>query len=242
KKPEERYATAREMALALERTTEIARASQVSEWLERVAKPLLDERAARVAELRSSVDAPPSLPKAPASRGSSSSVKRVEKELLTTPEAPAPSRTPPPRARTGFEGTPTPGTPSRRTKRRVLAIDDSEIILGKIKTALEEDGIEVITTTRTVGSARHLVDCDLVIIDYHMPGLDGGSVIASLRAAAQTSKNPVLFYLYTQDAAVAKDYAKLGFDGCFSAKGDERELVRQVRAAFRLLGMRALKR
>jgi serine/threonine protein kinase len=242
KKPEERYATAREMALALERTTEIARASQVSEWLERVAKPLLDERAARVAELRSSVDAPPSLPKAPPSRGSSSSVKRVEKELLTTPEAPAPSRTPPPRARTGLEGTPTPGTPSRRTKRRVLAIDDSEIILGKIKTALEEDGIEVITTTRTVGSARHLVDCDLVIIDYHMPGLDGGSVIASLRAAAQTSKNPVLFYLYTQDAAVAKDYAKLGFDGCFSAKGDERELVRQVRAAFRLLGMRALKR
>jgi DNA-binding NarL/FixJ family response regulator len=124
----------------------------------------------------------------------------------------------------------------------VLAIDDSEIILAKIKHALEADGVEVVTTTRTVGNARHLVDCDLVIIDFHMPGLDGGEVIASLRAAASASSHPALFYLYTQDPTIAKDYAKLGFDGCLTEKGDEKELVRQVRSAFRMLQMRALKK
>jgi DNA-binding NarL/FixJ family response regulator len=137
---------------------------------------------------------------------------------------------------------PTPAPSKIKRRRRVLAIDDSEIILGRLKTVLEAEGIDVITTTRTVGNARYLVDCDLVIVDWHMPGLDGGSVVASLKAAASGLGHPVLFYLYTQDPAVARSFARLGFDGCITAKGDDRELVRQVHAAFRVLQLRALKR
>lgn len=239
--PAKRFQSAREMALALERATESARASQVSEWLLRAAKPSLDARAARVAELQGKAGAP-----APA-RGaieSSTKVTRVERER--TPITGTGSRAggaPPAAERTPSSARLASLTPSSlRTKKRVLVIDDSEIILTKVKRALEEDGVEVVTSTRTVGNGRHLVGCDLVIIDYHMPGLDGGAVIRSLRGAAEASKRAVLFYLYTQDPTIAKDYAKLGFDGCLTAKGDDKELVRQVRSVFRVMQMRALRR
>lgn len=256
--PADRFQTARDMALAIERAVEIARASQVGEWLVKVAKPLLDARAERVAELQGKT---PGASRSRATRESPSSPSAVLRaahpasertritksgpgtELTASTSSLTPSASSfTPSASSFMEGTPYPSTSRSRAKRRVLAIDDSEIILSKIKRALEEDGIEVITSTRTVGNARHLVDCDLVIIDYHMPGLDGGAVIRSLRSAASSSKRAVLFYLYTQDPTIAKDYAKLGFDGAFTAKGDDKELVRQVRSAFRVLQMRALRR
>jgi CheY-like chemotaxis protein len=121
---------------------------------------------------------------------------------------------------------------------RILVIDDSEVMLARIKKALVADGYTVTTTAQTVGNARHLASCDLVIIDYHMPGIDGLAVQQQLRgAAAQLDKQP-LFYLYTSDPSVVA-LAK-GFDGCFTNKGDEERLVQQVRAVFRLSQIRSM--
>jgi CheY-like chemotaxis protein len=124
--------------------------------------------------------------------------------------------------------------------KRILVIDDSEVMLARIKRALAAEGYTVTTTSQAVGNARHIPTSDLVIIDFHMPGIDGGTVITSLRSAAAAMARPCLFYLYTSDPKVTASYAKLGFDGCFTEKGDEQALVRQVRAVFRMLQMRAL--
>ncbi len=121
----------------------------------------------------------------------------------------------------------------------ILVIDDSEVMLERIKKALVSDGHTVTTTTHTVGSARHLASCALVIIDYHMPGIDGFAVHDQLRGAAARLERPPLFYLYTSDPKVTSQQAK-GFDGCFTNKGDEALLVQQVRAVFRLRQIRAM--
>jgi DNA-binding NarL/FixJ family response regulator len=123
--------------------------------------------------------------------------------------------------------------------RHILVIDDSEVLLSRIKKALVEDGHMVTTTTQTVGNARHLATCDLVIIDYHMPGINGLAVLQAMRAAAAHLDHEPLFYLYTSDRHVSGTYADLGFDGAFP-KGDETVLVQQVRAVFRLSQIRAL--
>ena len=57
----------------------------------------------------------------------------------------------------------------------VLIIDDSQVVLDSSRRVLEAEGYRVMTTTQTVGAARHLVDCDLALIDFHMPGFDGGA-------------------------------------------------------------------
>lgn len=133
---------------------------------------------------------------------------------------------------------------------RILVIDDSEVMLERIKKALVAEGYEVTTTTRAIGNARYLPTSDLVIIDYHMPGISGETVIQALRGSSgradeSTSGSPrkpatCLFYLYTSDAAIAHRYSELGFDGSISEKGDEASLVRQVGSIFRMRKIRAL--
>ena len=132
---------------------------------------------------------------------------------------------------------------------RILVIDDSEVMLSRIKKALVAEGYEVTTTTRAVGNARYIPTSDLVIIDFHMPGIDGETVIQALRGssgrgdtddAAKSPKGGCLFYLYTSDVSIAHSYSRLGFDGCLNDKGDEASLVRQVGSIFRMRKIRAL--
>jgi two-component system OmpR family response regulator len=125
--------------------------------------------------------------------------------------------------------------------KRILVIDDSEVMLTRIKRALTTVGYDVITTTQIVGNARHLPTCDLVILDYHMPGLNGAAVVGSLRAIATSTKNACSIVLYTSDLAMANQHKELGFDGVFLGKGDEQSLVRQVGSLFRLVDIRAAK-
>lgn len=126
--------------------------------------------------------------------------------------------------------------------KKILVIDDSEVVLERVKRALTMAGHEVIATTNIVGNARHLPSCDLVIIDYHMPGLDGPAVLASMRSVAHSMKNTCPFFLYTSYENVARNYVALGFDGVLTHKGDELALVHQVASVFRTMDMREEKR
>lgn len=123
--------------------------------------------------------------------------------------------------------------------KRIHVIDDSEVMLERIQRALTDVGYEVTTTSQVVGNARYLASCDLLIIDYHMPGLNGDSVVESLRTTLHSTKHKCQLFVYTSDDKVAANHRELGFDGAFWGKGDESVLVRQVAALFRTVEMRA---
>ena len=125
-------------------------------------------------------------------------------------------------------------------KGRILVIDDSQMMLDDIKAGLTEAGYDVLATSQTVGIARHLKGCDLVILDYHMPGIDGLDVLRSLRAAAETSCINPRFYLYTSAERDVPDGAVDRFDGALKHKGNTVSLVQQVDAVFRLAKLKGL--
>ena len=127
------------------------------------------------------------------------------------------------------------------TKPSILIIDDSEAVLAQAKQALTEAGFDVIATAQTVGVGQHLSTCDLVMIDYFMPGFNGKWVLDSLRQIAKTNGNMPLFYLFTSNATMSSRFADLGFDGSFSHKADLQHRVVQVRSALRLRELRRLK-
>jgi CheY-like chemotaxis protein len=127
-----------------------------------------------------------------------------------------------------------------RVPATILVIDDSEAMLSHIKTLLEAAGHTVIATTQTVGSARFLKGCSLVILDYYMPGIDGRQVLESLRRAAASLERAPAFYLYTSDEDIARQAKQLGFDGAFRNKGDLAQLRTQVDGALRLAALRQL--
>ncbi|MDB4933495.1 MAG: serine/threonine protein kinase [Labilithrix sp.] len=244
----DRYQSARHFAGAIENATTIARAPEISEWVQTVAKKTLEGRARRVAGMLSGVRTPGGAASPPSSSRMSVAAASAPSFVPSVPSA-TPSVGTGLRSRVMAEDATSPGTSrmavtgtTKATGKHVLIIDDSAVILENARRVLEADGYRVTTTTQTVGAAKHLVDCDLALIDFHMPGFNGAAVIESLRGASTASGKTCLFYLFTSDQEIAKDYGRMGFDGSLTGKGDDGALLRGVRAAFRVLQMRAMKK
>ena len=122
----------------------------------------------------------------------------------------------------------------------IVVIDDSYLILERIRERLSAEGYTVRTTTGQAAAQKLVQRADLAIVDFHMPGIDGAEMLSMLREAHPEAT--CLYYLYTSDRDVASKYEKLGFDGAFLRKGEEAALVPQVSAVFRTIRMRKLAR
>jgi len=116
----------------------------------------------------------------------------------------------------------------------VMVIDDSLPFLQKVKEHLGAEHYEVVTATNYVDARTNLSKADLVIIDFHMPGQDGPSMLASLRRASAPLEHAPLFYLHTTDSEKSASYKQLGFDGVIGMKGNFDLLSKQVSTAMRL--------
>lgn len=247
REPSDRYQTAQEMALALEHAVPLVRPLDLGEWVRTMAGDTLRMRATKLADIESSdsvaqgVIAQNGLL---ASNASQPTTRSTVHAVPGTTEARAPKESTEDSSSSTSRKRLKEESSSRKKAvhiSRILVIDDSEVVLERIRRVLEREGYEVMTTTRTVGNARYLASSDLVLIDYHMPGLDGGSVVESLRAAVRDRSTKCLLYLCTTDKSLTKRYADLGFDGCIADKSDLEALVRQVKAALRLVRMREMR-
>ncbi len=78
--------------------------------------------------------------------------------------------------------------------KRILIADDKATGRELVRTILESDGYEVYEAAdglQAVEQARSIRP-DLVILDLHMPGLDGFGVVAVLRKDAAFNATPIL--------------------------------------------------
>jgi len=79
-------------------------------------------------------------------------------------------------------------------KKRIIIIEDDDMILAMYKTKLEQDGYEVITATNGIDgievSSKN--KADIILLDIIMPGLDGFSVLEDLRKNKGITKTPIV--------------------------------------------------
>ena len=78
--------------------------------------------------------------------------------------------------------------------KRILIADDKATGRELVRTILENDGYEIheaVDGLDAVAQAR-AVHPDLVILDLHMPGLDGFGVVSALRQDAAFNATPIL--------------------------------------------------
>jgi len=118
----------------------------------------------------------------------------------------------------------------------ILYLDDSRTALDEVQSSLSELGYEVVTARSALEASRYVAKCDIAIIDYHMPDMNGSDAVAALRPLC--GHPPPLFYLYTSDSGIASGFRKFGFDGAFTWKGNTDALVSQLGSAARILRMR----
>ncbi len=114
-----------------------------------------------------------------------------------------------------------------RSRGRVLIVDDDDVSRDRLVSQLEEDGFEVITAADghaclEIASAEQP---DVVMLDIHMPAMDGIETCRKLKHSMETAGIPVLFVTDVQedDALVSEALQAGGND--FLWKGASRTIL-----------------
>jgi len=115
--------------------------------------------------------------------------------------------------------------------RRVLVVDDEEVVCDSIRKVLALDQHEVATTTSSQNAlaAFQTGEFDLIIIDYEMPGMKGDKLAAAIKALAP--QQPIIMMTaYGESLRLAGDFP-LAVDLVMSKPFDLQELREAVRQA-----------
>jgi CheY-like chemotaxis protein len=119
----------------------------------------------------------------------------------------------------------------------ILYLDDSPTALREVERELASMGHQVQTVASVAEAKWMLSNVQLVIVDFHMPEMDGAQALAELHAAHSGSMKPA-YYLYTTDTSIAGRYKEFGFDGALTWKGNLQALGPQIQSIARILKMR----
>ena len=129
------------------------------------------------------------------------------------------------------------GQTKMHTKRRVLVTDDEPITRMLVKLLLEQEGFEVLEAQ----NGRQAVDIagrehpDLLMIDLHMPTMDGYEAIAELRRNFTLSTLPIIVLTAEEGPGVEERVLQLGADDYLLKPFDPAVLRSRVNAVFRRL-------
>ena len=81
------------------------------------------------------------------------------------------------------------------TKKRILLVDDSEVVRAMARDALEKSGFEVITAANGIEANRYLFQKDkpdIIIIDVMIPLLNGNKTAKLIKENQNTKQIPIL--------------------------------------------------
>ncbi len=109
-------------------------------------------------------------------------------------------------AETGWTGPPPDAALIEGLRARVLIVDDDERNAFAATTALEELGHDIVVARSGEEALRRLLieDYAVILLDLHMPGMDGYETAALIRQRRRTARIPIVFL-----TAVFRDEAHL---------------------------------
>jgi CheY-like chemotaxis protein len=102
--------------------------------------------------------------------------------------------------------------------KKVLIADDIETGRELIRTVLETSGYDVCEATDGIQALRYARELhpDLIILDLHMPGLDGYGVLAELRRDGKFAATPVMALTASAMQGDRQKALNAGFDSYVS--------------------------
>ncbi len=79
--------------------------------------------------------------------------------------------------------------------RRVLVVEDNDMNMQLVEYLLEEGGVNIVKATsgeEALTITRSADPFDLILMDIHLPGMDGLSVVREMKGDARTARVPIL--------------------------------------------------
>ena len=113
----------------------------------------------------------------------------------------------------------------------ILCIDDDEDILAITQMCLETvGGFRVTCFKHGINAVKKIESLkpDLILMDMMMPGVDGLSVLSSLKQTPTTAQIPVVFMTARVQANEIEQYYKQGADGVIPKPFDPMTLSQQL--------------
>jgi two-component system chemotaxis response regulator CheY len=113
-------------------------------------------------------------------------------------------------------GTVIVGRPKNRSRFRVLIVDDSAAARAHIRSVLTGIGFSQLVDAPDGARAVAVAAAerfDLIVTDYNMPFMDGGSLTAYLKQNAATTSIPIIMVTTETDPAKLEAVRKLGVAG-----------------------------
>jgi len=115
---------------------------------------------------------------------------------------------------------------------RALLIDDAEDILAIARLSLERIGgwevLPVVSGAAALQAARHDGPFDAVLLDVMMPGMDGPTTLALLRANGLPADVPIVFLTARAQAAERESLLSLGAAGVITKPFDPLRLPSEL--------------
>lgn len=117
----------------------------------------------------------------------------------------------------------------------LLVVEDSETQAVMIRRMLEAEGFQV----ERAASAEAALDRlharlpDLIIADFHLPGMSGGELSRQLRLNARTRSIPLLMLTEAAEAATEREGLESGADAYISKAADPDFMILRIRALLR---------
>ena len=113
---------------------------------------------------------------------------------------------------------------------RILLVDDHAILLDGVKNLLErEDGLIVAGTAQSAEEALEFLknnDVDVIVTDFHMPGMDGLSLVNTIKRIQPSIKTIILSM--HDETHLVKEILRAGVNGYVLKKDTHRELLKAI--------------
>lgn len=119
--------------------------------------------------------------------------------------------------------------------RKILVVDDEEVLVETITYNLEQSGYQVLTATDGASAleiARQELP-DLIVLDIMLPGMDGLEVCRQLRRDKRTSTVPIIMLTAKADEIDKVVGLEVGADDYVTKPFGRRELLARIRALLR---------
>ena len=121
-------------------------------------------------------------------------------------------------------------TEGGNSKKCILAVDDSSIILTRISNTLSKD-YEVVTVNSGMQALRYLKEekPDLILMDIKMAQMDGIETLREIRTMEDREDIPVIMLTGVEDKDVVVESARLGIDDYILKPFYSDELIKRIR-------------
>jgi len=121
-------------------------------------------------------------------------------------------------------------------KRKVLVVDDSEIVLTMARDALVDGGFEVFTASNGIEANRYIFSSekpDLIILDVMLPMLDGNKKAKMLKEGKHTADIPILLISSKPEDELRRLTDESGADGYIRKPFTNVQMVKMVQETLR---------